>query len=310
MECREVIKTLNMNKDEWLEYRRRGIGGSDIAAICGLNKYKTAFDVYLDKIGKGKEYQESEAAYFGTLFEEAVAKEFSKRSGKKVRNKNSILAHKDFDFMFANVDRLIVGEKAGLECKTASEYVKSKWSDDNIPMDYMLQCQWYMAVTGYKKWYIAVIIGGNKFEYKEIDRDEDIIENIISIAKDFWENHVLKHIPPSLDGSEAADETLKQLYPNAISNSVLQLDKDIIPKIERIKELKEKIKELTEEVKTHENQIKDVLKDNEIGVIEDYQVTWKNQVRASFDSKGFKTEYPDIYNSFVKKTSFRKFEIK
>lgn len=313
MECKELIQTENMDKEEWLQNRRRGIGGSDIGAICGINKYRTVLDVYLDKIGKGKEYEESEAAYFGAIFEDMVAKEFTHRSGYKVKRKNAILVHKDYPYMLANVDRLIVGkvdgEKCGLECKTASEYTKKQWENEEIPMSYMLQCQWYMLVTGYKKWYIAVLIGGNKFIYKLIDRDEELIESIKSIAIDFWENNVLKLNPPMLDGSNASTELLKQQYPTSVGGEI-KLDNSVLDKIERIEELNTQIKELEEEKKTHENQIKDMLKENEVGTVGDRKVVWKNSTRQTFDTKTFKTKYPKLYSEFLKNSASRRFTIK
>ena len=313
MECKELIQTENMDKEEWLQNRRRGIGGSDIGAICGINKYRTTLDVYLDKIGKGKEYEESEAAYFGTIFEDMVAKEFSHRTGYKVKKKNAILVHKDYPYMLANVDRLIVGkvngEKCGLECKTASEYTKKYWEGEEVPLSYMLQCQWYMLITGYKKWFIAVLIGGNKFLYKEIDRDEELIQNIKDIAIDFWENNVLKLNPPVLDGSNSANDLLKEQYPEA-TKTTIKLDNSVLDKIERIEQLSEQIKELEEEKKTHENQIKDMLKDNETGIVGDRKVVWKNSSRTTFNTKDFKLKYPELYSEFSKTSISRRFSIK
>ena len=313
MECKELIQTENMDKEEWLQNRRRGIGGSDIGAICGMNKYRTTLDVYLYKIGKGKEYEESEAAYFGTIFEDMVAKEFSHRTGYKVKKKNAILVHKDYPYMLANVDRLIVGkvngEKCGLECKTASEYTKKYWEGEEVPLSYMLQCQWYMLITGYKKWFIAVLIGGNKFLYKEIDRDEELIQNIKDIAIDFWENNVLKLNPPVLDGSNSANDLLKEQYPEA-TKTTIKLDNSVLDKIERIEQLSEQIKELEEEKKTHENQIKDMLKDNETGIVGDRKVVWKNSSRTTFNTKDFKLKYPELYSEFSKTSISRRFSIK
>ena len=106
------------------------------------------------------------SAYFGNVLEEVVAQEFAKRTGLKVQRRNAILQHPAYPWMLANVDRLIVGERIGLECKTASEYLKKEWEGEEIPVTYLLQCQHYMAVTGYEAWWIAVLIGGNKFVYK------------------------------------------------------------------------------------------------------------------------------------------------
>jgi putative phage-type endonuclease len=208
--------TNELNRGEWLAARKKGIGGSDVAAIAGLNKWKSPVAVYLEKIGQATEEKEtSEAAYWGNVHEETVAREFAKRTGYKVRRRNVILQHPVYPWMLANVDRLIVGEKTGLECKTASEYVKSEWEGEEIPTAYLLQCQHYMAVTGYKAWWIAVLIGGNKYVYKKIVRDDEIIQNLIKIEKDFWMNRVKAKVSPMFDGSDASTDLLKALYPTS-----------------------------------------------------------------------------------------------
>ena len=112
-----------MDKLEWLKERQKGIGGSDVGAIMGVNKWKSAFEIYLDKPEEITEEKESsEAAHFGTILEDIVAKEFTLRTGKKVRKDNRHLVHKNYPFMVANIDRRIVGENAILECKTANSF--------------------------------------------------------------------------------------------------------------------------------------------------------------------------------------------
>lgn len=166
MQAEVFASTADMSRDEWLLERRKGIGGSDASVILGLNKWRTAFELWLDKTGQVPVSESaSEAAYFGSILEDIVAKEFEVRSGKKVRRKRSMLKHPEHDFILANIDRMIVGEKAILECKTTSEYNLKEWENDEIPADYIVQVQHYLGVLGpeYKKAYFAVLIGGNKF---------------------------------------------------------------------------------------------------------------------------------------------------
>ena len=120
--------------------------------------------------------------------------------------------NKEYPFMIADVDRLIVGEDAGLECKTASAYGADKWKNDAIPDHYLIQCYHYMAVTGKKTWYLAVVILGKEFQYRKITWDDNIITNLISIEKQFWEEHVQKGIMPAPDGSEVYDEMLNKYF--------------------------------------------------------------------------------------------------
>ncbi|MEN3130822.1 lambda-exonuclease family protein [Bacillus cereus] len=185
-----VAKTNDLTRGKWLEIRRQGIGGSDLAAVLKLSDWNSPMSIYLDKIGELKEKPQSEYAYWGNVLEDIVAREFMKRTGLKVRRKNEMLRSKKYPFMMANIDREVIGRKEGLECKTTTEYKRSEWKGDNVPKQYILQCQHYMAVTGYEKWHIAVLIGGNTFEFKTIERDEDIINMAIEKCEVFWNSYV------------------------------------------------------------------------------------------------------------------------
>ena len=168
---KEIVDTSNMSNEEWLNYRRKGIGGSDVGAICGLSKWRSPYAVYLAKLDQLPYEPQTQSAHFGDMLEEIVAQEFTKRTGKKVRKKNKMLRHPEHDFMLANIDRMVVGERAFLECKTTSAYNYKEWEGDNIPETYMLQIQHYMAVLDYEYCYIACLIGGNNFVWKIVERD-------------------------------------------------------------------------------------------------------------------------------------------
>ncbi len=311
IEANVFISTKDMTHDQWLASRKAGIGGSDAAAIAGLNKWQSPIGVYYDKISEGTGDQlPSEAAYFGNVLEEIVAEEFSKRTGLKVRKCNAILQHPDYPWMLANVDRLIVGEDLGLECKTASEYLKKEWEDEEIPASYLIQCQHYMAVTGYKAWWIAVLIGGNKFTYKKIERDEDIIQYLIDIEKDFWLNHVDKKSPPMFDGSEASTSLLKEMYPEPTDDSEIELGNEIELLIEARNQVDKEIKVLEQQKIEYENKIKAKLGSNEIGKTENYKISWKTQIANRIDSKRLKEEQPELYKQYLKSSQSRKFTVK
>ncbi|PEB19689.1 hypothetical protein COO08_05095 [Bacillus toyonensis] len=311
MEANVLITTEDMAHEQWLEARKAGIGGSDAAAIAGLNKWSSPIGVYYDKTSETvKDQLPSEAAYFGNVLEEIVAEEFSKRTNLKVRTCNAILQHPEYPWMLANVDRLVVGEKVGLECKTASEYLKKEWEGEEIPASYLLQCQHYMAVTGFKAWWIAVLIGGNKFIYKKIERDEDIIQYLIDIEKDFWLNHVEKRIPPMFDGSEASTNLLKQMYPEGYEGSEIDLPSEAKEHISSIQNITEEIKILEIHKKERENKLKAMIGDKEKGVIGEHQATWKTVHSQRFDTKVFKDKHPDLYEEFAKTSVSRRFSVK
>ena len=153
---KKLVSTLNMEKTEWLKYRKQGIGGSDAGAVCGLNPYRTALQVYQDKTTNETEEIDNEAMRQGREFEDYVARRFTEATGKKVRRANAMFYDEENPFMLADVDRMVVGENAGLECKTASPYMEDKWKDGRIPLSYQIQCCHYMSVCNAKAWYIAV----------------------------------------------------------------------------------------------------------------------------------------------------------
>ena len=199
------IPTLNMTHEEWLQRRKTGIGGSDAGAICGLNPYVSPMGVYLDKISTETTDLDNEAMRQGRDLEEYVARRFMEATGLKVRRSNMMYRNSRYPFMLADVDRFIVGEDAGLECKTASAYNADKWKDGEIPAHYVLQCYHYMAVTGKRNWYIAVVILGQVFQYRKLTWDDGMIRNLIAIEDDFWNHHVDVQVMPAPDGSEACD---------------------------------------------------------------------------------------------------------
>ena len=171
----EKIATAELSREEWLQLRKHGIGGSDAGAVCGLNPYSSAMKVFQDKTGESVEEKESEAIRIGHDLEDYVAQRFMEATGLKVRKSNYMYRSTEYPFMVADVDRLIVGEDAGLECKTASAYNASKWADGNIPLHYIIQCYHYMAVTGKRVWYIAAVILGQEFTYRKLEWDDDLI---------------------------------------------------------------------------------------------------------------------------------------
>ena len=299
-----------MDKLEWLKERQKGIGGSDVGAILGVNKYKTPFQIYLEKTQEIKEVQESsEAAYWGTELEDMVAREFAKRTGKKVRRDTKHFASEKYPFMVANIDRRVVGEKAILECKTVNQFGAKEWEGEEIPASYLVQVQHYIYVKGAEKAYIACLIGGQKFVWKEIKRDDELIEMIINAEKDFWKL-VEEKTPPALDGSSAAEKYLKERFKDVQEGTKVALDSEHKEMIEEYLNLKEQIKELEQETKALENSLKLKIGDNEAGYIDNFLVNWRGYSRTSIDSKKLKEEQPEIYDKYLKKSKYRKFEIK
>ena len=270
-----------LDREEWLKIRQTGIGGSDAAAVAGLSRFRSPLQVYMEKLGLTEPQEETEAMYWGKKLEDLVAEEFSIRTGMKLRRRNETLRHKDYPWMIAHVDRLIVGKDEGLECKTAGAYKADEWQGDDIPWEYAIQCYHYMAVTGYSAWWIAVLIGGNRFIYKRIERDEEIIANLIKIESDFWNNHVVKRIPPDPDGSTASTEFVKSLYPKS-NGKALDLPSETDKWIEQYHEALEAEKEARERKNEAQNRLQTLLGEYEIGRFKDWVVEWKTVERAGY----------------------------
>lgn len=305
---KRLVSTLHLEKSEWLAYRKRGIGGSDAGAVCGLNPYRTAIQVYYDKTTTEIQQTDNEAMRQGRDMEDYVARRFMEATGKKVRRANAMYYHEDHPFMLADVDRMIVGENAGLECKTASPYMEDKWKDGNVPVHYLIQCHHYMGVCGADAWYIAALILGRGFVYYRIDRDEELISSLIQIETDFWKEHVLKKVLPAPDGSETADKAIAEYFrqSSAVSIPLNGFDK----KLERRQELLEVMKRMETEKRRIDQELKLYLGEAEMAENEHFRVSWKSVESSRLDEKRLKEEEPEVYEKYKKAVTSRRFTVK
>jgi putative phage-type endonuclease len=303
------ISTTDLTHEEWLRLRKAGIGGSDAGAICGLNPYASPMSVYYEKTSLETEDFDNESMRQGRDLEDYVARRFMEETGLKVRRSNVMYQSETYPFMLANVDRLISGENMGLECKTASAYSADKWVENSVPAHYELQCHHYMSVTGAKAWYLAVVILGKEFKFKRIDRDEELIQNLITIEQDFWENHVLTRNMPDPDGSGISNEVINRYFPSAVKKSI-PLSANLNEQLKRREEIIHLTNKLTQEQNQIEQQIKLYMGEYEIAFNENYRVTWSNVDTVRIDSKRLKAERPDLYRNFAKSSQSRRFTVK
>lgn len=305
----EKISLAGVDNMEWLRLRKAGIGGSDAGAICGVNPYSSAMKVFHDKTSEEVEEQDNEAIRIGHDLEDYVAQRFMEATGLKVRKSNFMYRSKEHPFMIADVDRLVVGEDAGLECKTASAYNADKWADGNIPLHYVMQCYHYMAVTGKRTWYIAAVILGREFTYRKLEWDDELINRLVGIEEDFWNNHVVPGTIPPPDGSEACDEVIEQYFHTAKKASAIKLV-GFDEKLNRREEILGFIAELQAEQKQIEQEVKLFMGDNQYATSDHYRVSWGNIDSIRLDSQRIKTEKPEIYADYGKASHYRRFEVK
>lgn len=292
------------------EVRMKSIGGSDSSSIMGCNQYKSVIDVWLEKTGavQPKDLSDNEFIYWGKTLENIVALEFEKRSGKKTLICDEVIYSDEIPYLSANLDREIEGEDAILECKTTNAYNYKDWEDDEIPLSYIFQVQHYLLVTGKQTGYIACLIGGNKFVWKSIERDQELIDIMIAKYAEFWKC-VETNTMPECDEFNASAETIKALYPKELKGSEISV-KPIEADIDMLVQKKAFAKDIAAEIEALEIKVKAYLGESEIGRGENYTVTWKSQNTDRLDTKKLKEDLPDIASKYTKTTQSRVMRIK
>jgi len=294
--------------------RMKGIGGSDAAAAVGLSEWKSPYELWLEKIGAAPppDLSDNESVRFGALLEDVVAEEFARRRGVRVWRQRSTLYHRTHNFMFAHIDRRIVGAREGLECKTASVRMAKRWGEENtdeIPIEYWAQAAHYLAVTGYDGWHVAVLIGGNDFRMYYVPRDDEAIAALIERELAFWEC-VKTGVPPD----PMTLEDVKVRWPSHIEAKRVNATPEIVDALARFKEINAQIKALEKEQEPLEIAVKSFMADAAELVDERGKVlcTWK-QAKASrvFDKDRFAQENPELYERYlVERPGSRRFLVK
>lgn len=302
-----ITKKSTTSHEEWLALRHKYIGGSDSAAVVGLNAWVSPYALWAEKTGRLPGFGGNLATEVGTYMEDFVAQKFAEVTGKKVRKSNQSWFNSDYPWAIANIDREIVGEDAGLECKTTSELNLKKFKNGEYPAHYYVQCMHYMAVTGKKRWYLAVLIGNREFMWFTIERDEDEIKALMEAERDF-SGLIATNTPPMADGSSSTTETLVTLYPNSDDTTmgIGLYERDL----DTYFQLKAQAKELDEKIGAIENRIKAHLGECSTGEGEKYKVSWKTQTRNTFDHKKFIADHPGLdVTKYYKTSNSRPFRV-
>ena len=307
---KKLVSTAKMSREEWLQWRTCGIGGSDVSIIAGVNPYTSVYQLWQFKTGQciPKE-TENEYIHFGTILEPVIKKEFTARTGLKVRNRKAIYQSDEHPFMIADLDGVVNehGEMCVFEAKTASAYKLEAWKKD-VPLEYMYQVQHYLAVTGWKKAYIAALIGGNHFIYRVIERDEMLISEMIAMEKNFWEAYVLTKTEPPMDGSEATRNFLNETYAVA-EETAIELPEETLELCRAYDDLSRQLEVLKEQKEAVTNQIKFYLKEHEKGVVGNREITWKNVTTTTFDRKRLAKEHKELYEEYCTRSRYRRFNV-
>ena len=310
----------SIDEDAWLTARTRGIGGSDVGSICGVNPWSSALQVYFNKTGQFQDEREPDEAskermHWGHVLEPVVAKEFENRNeGLHCVELNCSLRSVFYDFLLANVDRIVVdasGMVAGiLECKTAGAQMAQEWEEGNIPLSYYYQVQHYMYVTGIKRGWICCLAGGNKFYQYDIYFDEDLYTNhILPILDDFWNNHVLKLQEPEVQSAD--NDLFNSLFPvEKLEEEPITFDVDFDAIGREYLEIKQRQKEDKKRLEELQAQIKQHLSNHVRGYSPSHEFVWSPRTRTSVDSTYLRANYPDIYDECTKTTEYRQMSVK
>ena len=330
----EVVDTSGLSEEDWLGYRRQGIGGSDVAAIMGVSPFATLRDLYNDKCGNPDVIQTEDnwvAKEVGHRLEDLVAKIFAYKTGYKVFAVRKLFRHPFHSFMQANVDFFVElpdGSIAILECKTTNYNSKEKWNDGAVPVNYEWQCRHYMAVMNLSCAYIACLYGNNEneFVYRRIDRDEVIEADMIEMEAHFWNEYVLGRIePPYTESGDLVLESIRRHYGELDPTvDAVILPTSMAVKLEQYLDLaaqksllSQQIKELDEQMKIAYAPIVDVMKTSCSAVCvfgsNTYEVRNKPVYRTSISKdklQKLEETHPDLYSEYTETTESRRFSVK
>lgn len=300
-----------LSYQDWLQVRRSGIGGSDAAASLGLSPWKSALELWQEKVsGQNQPSQENEAMIWGRIMEPVITREFVRRTGFAVTPMRSMLQAAQWPWMLADLDGLIEDPQRGtgvFEVKTASAYKQDEWAESCCPDAYMLQLAHYMAVTGLSYAVICVLIGGNNLHWATLDRDDELIASLVQLERRFWQ-HVLTQSPPPVDGSTACAELLSRKYPSSSNAAPLILPVDADNWIQDYLQAKLDEETAAERKRLAENRIKEVMKEHEKGTSPNgRQATWKTVQSTRIDSARLKKEEPALFEKFTTTSAMRRF---
>lgn len=287
----------------WLAERRHGIGGSDAAAIVGLDPYRSALEVYLDKIGAPGPDVDSDAAQWGNRLEAVVAEHFADETGFEILPGQPMVWHPAQPFMFANVDRLLREPGADhpcalLEVKTTGAHLADRWTD-GPPDRVLVQVHHYLACTGLARAFVAVLIGGQHFEQFEVERDDELVANLIEVEREFWAR-VERREPPAPDASESASRALQRLYADFEKDTEIDLPIEASSLLDALRETKRVAAEMKDEDRRLSNALKALLGEAHIGVLDGRKaVTWSRWTQKRLDRDALEADHPDLVARYL-----------
>lgn len=287
------------------------IGGSEAAAACGIDPYRSRVELWLEKTGRIERPDAGEAARWGTKLEPLLLAELVE-SGWTLTLPADEFRHAKHGFLTGHVDALGVPpgeEETGVvECKTTSAYLHSAWDDEQVPPAYVVQAQHYLALTGLSFAVVACLIGGQRFVTRKVPRDEALIGTMLGLEREFV-GLVERDEPPPPDGSESAANMLRFLYPEARAG-VATLTSAEYAMVEGLRKLKRQEKKVAAAITEHEQALKARLGELGAGQFEGQVcVRWGNVTQTRLDQTKLREEDRATWEKYARKVTYRRFTI-
>lgn len=280
-----LVSTDGLTEEEWREWRRRSpvdgqwhIGGSEWAQILGLSTYGGPLSIWADKLKMTPETEQTELMYWGTTLEDIVAREFTQRTGIEVHRVKAILRSIEFPFATANIDRRVIGLKEGVECKNVGEWAGRYYEGQDFYPGHYVQCQAYMMITGWDKWHLAMLIGGQKWICRTFEPDSLLHEQMKAVGPVFVQ-HLLNGEAPTANAADT--ETLSCLHPVEYPGLQVSLPEDTMEHFWQYDAAHKTITAAEKEKDAAKNCIRQLLAGAESGVCGDRKATWKTNVKGS-----------------------------
>jgi len=306
-----------LNNQDFARLRTKSLGGSDIGALLGVSKYRSAVDVWLEKTGQTSQMFDSLPLRFGQHAESFVAQEYAKVTGCNLVHDERTITHPEYPFLTGHVDRYIQGTSSEifdakgqvlahkiLECKTAHPFNQSEWGEqgtDQVPLAYLVRCQWYLMLTQCKTADLAVLFANSDFRIYTIYRDSELEQLLLDRALSFWHDHVLTGRPPKIQN----DLDCRSLFPRANVGQSIEASTELMTKLQELKNLEDQIKTkeaVIDQIKT------DLMQHMGEAEMLEYQgvliATWKSpKPSTKLDSKRLTQEHPDLAQQYQREVA-------
>jgi putative phage-type endonuclease len=297
-----------LNNQDFTRERTKYLGGSDVGAILGLSKYRSAVDVWMEKTGKFTAQKDALPLRFGQFAEEFVAQEYALATGCKLAIYEAPIPHPHYAYIQGHIDRFVlekdtplIGDVGAiqalriLECKTANPFAQSEWGEvgtDQIPLSYLVQCVWYMMITKIERTDLAVLFGNADFRIYEVRRDQELEQMVLERAINFWENHVLKDLPPPA----SSESDYKSLFPQSSPAKSIEATSETLELIKKLNEMSQQIELLDTEISNIKQRIMAQMQDAEVLTLQGKTIaTWKApKPSVRLDTKRLSEEHPNL----------------